>query len=179
MLEYDLLELAYMFRNVKVRVLRSINIPSTISRSPIVRGSEVTIPLWLALILEKSGYVEIPERIVAPSEISKNRFLQMQNRGQPVKLDDYFYSKARFSVEELEAQAKQQGDIVTMNTVEKMKSDVFDLFKARLDIMFKAIRLGGASSIDRSLTVEEKVLVQNIDAVVRDWMRKFIPFVHI
>ncbi len=175
MLELELLELAYMMRPTRAIVLKSLGTIPGLS-VPLQRGTEVSIPLWLAEILEKHGYVEVQDKLLSPADISKLRF-QHRQRAQLLKLEDeFFYLKARKSIEEIEARAKQEADYVLIRAAEKVKQEVFEIFKSRFSAILKAIQLEGVSTITKQLTLEELVITLGIAKLVDEWKRRFANY---
>ena len=176
MIELELLELAYMLKPVRAIVLQSLgSIPGI--DTPLQRGSEVTLPLWLAETLEKFECVEIQGKIFTPSEISKLRFQHRQHAQIPKLEEDFFYIKARKSIEDIELRAKRETDYVLIRAVEKAKQDLFEIFKSRFSTILKAIQLEGVNTVVRQLTLEERVMTLKIANLIDEWKRRFIGFV--
>ncbi len=168
MLEYELLELAYMLKPVRSLILKSVgNIPCV---GALVRGSEIPLPRWLAQALESQGFVEIQEGSISLQDLFKTKFSQQQQREQLLKLEDFFYFVARDLIKTLEKQAKERSDVYLMTTTSRAQRDLIELFNIRFGYVLKAVRLGKLSVVEKSLSVEERIIAKKVLELVDKWM---------
>jgi len=171
-LELELLSDLYVLKPVRVMVLRYFSLEPFMDLT-LQKGSEVSIPRWIAEILEKNGIVEILDKSITPQELSKIKFSQIQQKSQIIKIEDFFYIKMKKAIEDLETKAKKEGDINLLKIVEKMREDFADISRLRLSFIIRAIQLGGLDVIEKNLTIEEKVLVNLIKSILGTWSNKF------
>ncbi len=173
LIDIELLKLLYAVAPVRAMVLRPMEeIPLLIPS--IYKGSEIVLSRWLAEILEKKNYIEILNGILTPQDLAKLRFMHTQQRGRLSKLDEYFFIRARIAIEALEAEAKKAGDIALLKSVERMKEDFTEITSIRLYTIFKAIQLKGIDTIEKELSIEEKVLINKFRKILYCWLQKFI-----
>jgi len=166
----QLLEIAYMLRPVDVAVIRTYkSIP--IIEENLVRGTEIKVPFWLAKVLEEEGIVEIREPAQKESDVRKVKFLQMQQRNLPIKIDEFFYIKISRWLRDLERHGKNQADVGVLTLAEKVRRDLHDLYRMRLNKLVMAIMLGHTHSIERNLSNEERLIVSILGRSIREWTK--------
>ncbi len=173
MLELELLNDLYTLRPVKVMVLRYFSLEPFMNIT-LQKGSEISLPRWIAEVLEKNGIVEILDRAITPQELSKIKFSQIQQKSQIIRIDDFFYVRIRKSIEDLEAKAKRESDINLLKIVEKMREDFSDVSRLRLSFIIRAVQLGGLDVVEKNLSIEEKLLVNIIKSILNTWFNKVI-----
>ena len=155
---------------VSVAVIKSIGkIP--VIEEELVRGTEIRMPLWLAVELEKEGVVELREPGIKESELRRIKFIQMQQSETLVKLDEFFYIKAKRWIDELESEGKKRFDIAAITLVEKARRDLHDLYRVRLNKIIMSTVLGHLQSIEKSLSAEEKLLAKALERSLKEWAR--------
>ncbi|ADM28298.1 Protein of unknown function DUF1288 [Ignisphaera aggregans DSM 17230] len=171
-LELELLNNLYILKPVRVMVLRYFSLEPFMNLT-LQKGSEISLPRWIAEILEKNGIVEILDRTITPQELSKIKFSQMQQKSQIIRIEDFFYIKMKKTIEDLETKAKKEGDINLLKIVEKMREDFADISRLRLSFIIRAVQLGGLDVIEKNLAIEEKLLVNLIKSTLSTWSNKF------
>jgi len=173
MLELELLHLAYKFSPVRANVLRSLGRVPFIDIS-IQKGSQISLPRWLAEHLAKSGYVEIEEGVMSPKQISQIAFMQSRKNRELMKIENFFYIHALESLRELEAKARSTSDLMLLQAVDKAKTSISNIAKVRLNIILRAILLDGVNTIKNSLTMEEAILANTIANMLNEWKSRFV-----
>ncbi|MCS7111792.1 MAG: hypothetical protein N3E36_07205 [Sulfolobales archaeon] len=173
LIDIELLELLYTLIPVRTMVLKPIG-EMPLLTSSIYKGSEVMISRWLAEILEEENYVEILDNTLTSQDLAKLRFMHTQQRGRLLKLDEYFFTKARIAIEALESEAKKVSDIVLLKSVERMKEDFTEIANIRLSAILKAIQLKGVDTVEKELSIEERVLINRFRKILFCWLQKFV-----
>ncbi len=168
MLELELLNNLYILKPVRVMVLRYFSLEPFMNLT-LQKGSEISLPRWIAEILEKNGIVEILDKTITPQELSKVKFSQIQQKSQIIRIEDFFYIKIRKTIDDLEAKAKREGDINLLKIVEKMREDFTDISRLRLSFIIRAVQLGGLDVIEKNLSIEERLLVNLIKSILNTW----------
>lgn len=172
MLQLKLLKMLYELQPVKATVLRSCrSIP--IVDSILHKGSQTAIPRVIAEVLELYGIVETYDNLITQQDLAKIKFTHMQQRGSVPKIDDFFYIKVKNSIEKTSLKAKSEGDIALLRSVEKMQEDFIDISSTRVSLIFRAFQLGGIDIIERNCSLEEKVLINNIQAMYNKWLKEY------
>jgi DNA replication factor GINS len=175
MLQLKLLNILYELQPIRTTVLRSCkNIP--VIDVTLQKGSQISLPRFMAEILESQGIVEVGEGIIAQQDIAKVKFAHMQQRGGIPKIDEFFYTKVKYSIKKLLSKAKLEGDIVLLRTVEKMREDFIDISSIRLSALFRAFQLKGVDVIEKSCTMEEKELLNIIKTAYNKWIKEYVEF---
>ncbi|MEM0490340.1 MAG: hypothetical protein QXD93_00365 [Ignisphaera sp.] len=168
-----LLKLMYELQPVKTTILKSCKKIPLIDSS-LQKGSQVPLPRALAKILENNGLAEITEGIISQQDLARVRFSHMQQKGSLLKIDDFFYMKAKESIKMFMVKAKTEGDIVTLRTTEKMREDFTDIASVRLSGILRALQLGGIDIIEKNCTIEEKILINIIQNNYNQWIKEFV-----
>jgi len=119
-------------------------------------GTEVEVPLYLALKLEEMDAVEIDDRnMIQPKDVASLKYVE-QRENYPVKLPDGFYPRVRLTIHIL----NKRGDA---KAVRMILQDVRELVMERVRKMAVLLAtrpdvINDQSFLDR-LTPEEKALL--------------------
>ncbi|MEM1646128.1 MAG: hypothetical protein QXL96_09745 [Ignisphaera sp.] len=175
MIQLKLLKLLYKLQPTRVTVLRSCKTIPIID-TPIQKGSQISLPRIIAETLESYGVVEVEEKIVSHQDVAKVKFTHMQQRGSIPKIDEFFYTRVKDSVNKLLAKAKNEGDIILLRTVEKIREDFIDVSNNRLSSIFRAFQLKGIDIIEKNCTMEERMFVNMVKSMYIKWVKEFIEF---
>jgi len=170
-----LLKLLYELQPVRTTILRSCKGLPVID-VPLQKGSQASLPRFIAEVFELHGIAEVGEGIVVQQDIAKVKFAHMQQRGGIPKIDEFFYTKVKDSIKKLFNKARSEGDIVLLRTIEKMREDFIDISNIRLTSMFRAFQLKSIDVIEKNCTTEEKILVNTIKMVYDKWVKEYIEF---
>ena len=165
-----LLELAYLMKPVSVAVMKSVGRVPVVEEE-LVRGTEVRLPLWLAIELEKEGVVEIREPGIKEGELRRVKFIQMQQGETLVKLDEFFYIRAKRWLKELEEEGRKRFDVAALTVVEKARRDLHDLYRVRLNKIIMSTVLGHLQSVEKSLSNEERLLARVLEHSLKEWAK--------
>lgn len=175
MLQLRMLRLMYELQPVRVNVLRTCKtIPGM--DTPIQKGSQISLPRFVAEILEGYGIAEIVESTLTYQDIAKVKFSHMQQRGNIPKIDDFFYTKVKDSVKRLISKAKTESDIVLLRNVEKMYTDFTDISNTRISAIFRAFQLRSVDVIEKNCTIEERLLISLIKSVYDKWIKEYVEY---
>ncbi|MEM2661188.1 MAG: hypothetical protein QXS74_07700 [Nitrososphaeria archaeon] len=175
MIQLKLLRLLYELQPTRVTVLRSCKAIPVMDTS-IQKGSQISLPRIIAETLEFYGIVEVEEKIVSHQDIAKVKFSHMQQRGGMPKIDDFFYTKVKDSVNKLLTKAKNEGDIILLRTIEKIREDFIDVSNNRLSSIFRAFQLKGIDIVEKNCTMEEKIFLNMIKSIYIKWTKEYIEF---
>ena len=170
------LEVSFMLSPAKVTVLRNFGKIPFIEEA-LSRGTEIEIPRWLALILEKWKVVELsPDERPRLDSIAKAKILErnMERRGLRAlaKLHPFFYIMTRLMIRELEDKARKELNISILKEIDTIRSSLYDVLKLRLGKIMDAALMGAISTeLVDSMTFEEKVLFMKLSSMIRSWHR--------
>lgn len=167
-----MLSLLHKYMPVKVMVLKNVPLIPLLG-SAYQRGSEASIPYFVAEALEAEGYVEVLDKFYSAQELSKYRFIHSQQKGKLVKLEDFFYIKAVESIKAVEARARREGDITLIRALDRMRDDFNEIFNARFATILRAVQFRGAEVLAKDLSVEEKLLLKLLSDIVSRWMERY------
>ncbi len=175
MLELELIKLAFELYPVRVAVLSDVGRTPFIDE-PLKRGTEVTVPLWLADVLRKLGKVEPHEDYPIHNRIMKVKFAHTSlgsKQGLP-QVSDFFYMSTLKDLKASIEDAQQKMDIDSLTKLNKAVKAFNDIASRRLSFLLKAISLGGYSTIERCLSIEEKVLALMLTKILNEWKNEFL-----
>jgi len=173
----DLVKLAlnyHLLNSVKVAALKDLDsIRGDDSWERIRRGEEVDIPLWLALILEPKGYVEIRESKVSDVDVSKYLIIEKSMKGgEFLKLRDTFLIDSLRLLNNLrksQSEGKASDEVFKLIRVE---ADFKDLIRMRLRKITQIALLGKEpEEYYNSLLLEERVLLKKLYDIINSWMK--------
>jgi len=176
MLQLRMLRLMYELQPVRVNVLRTCKtIPGM--DTPIQKGSQISLPRFVAEILEGYGIAEIVESTLTYQDIAKVKFSHMQQRGNIPKIDDFFYTKVKDSVKRLISKAKTESDIVLLRNVRK---DVYGTLPIYLipgsQLYSGSFQLRSVDVIEKNCTIEERLLISLIKSVYDKWIKEYVEY---
>lgn len=134
-----------------------------------VKGDEASIPLWMALELEKKGLVEIREQRVSDSDVGKHLMVERGLKGGEFQsLKERFYLEARKLLEKI----KRKPDLTPDEFFKlvKLESNLADLTRIRLRKIVQISFLGGKPEdfLDK-LLLEERVLFIVLRDIIKEW----------
>lgn len=173
MIVIELLKLLYELQPVRTTMIKSCEKIPMINEQ-LHKGSQLPIPRFFARILEKNGLAEISENVLLQQDLARTRFSHMQQKGSLLKIDDFFYSKARENIKFVTTKAKLESDIAVLRISEKMREDFIDIVNTRMSIVFRALQLGGIDLIEKNCTIEEKTLIELIHSIYSKWLKEFV-----
>ncbi|MEM3403502.1 MAG: hypothetical protein QXJ17_02960 [Nitrososphaeria archaeon] len=134
----------------------------------VIEGSTLSIPFWVANVLEKHGFVEVQEerfdedffRSVAKEKLLKDSVNLSQ-------LPDDFYVHL---VDYINKKASTPSDLLVGNDLIKIRNDALDLVSIRIRKLLHYSRAySDSSEILPKLTLEERILLQMIQKNVREF----------
>jgi DNA replication factor GINS len=122
-------------------------------------GTEVDIPLYLALKLEEMGAVEIDDRnLIQPKEIAPLKYVE-QREGYPIKLPEGFYPRVKLTVHVL----NKRGDVKAVrNILQDVKELVVERIRKIAVLMATRPDIINDPNFLERLTPEEKALLHSM-----------------
>ncbi len=169
----------FVFENSPVRVIAVRSSPKFelvgLEVGPFEEGNEYSIKFWIARQLEKGGVVRFAEEDML--DIARLLRIQWTERIQSVSqvssLPETFYPKLRYLLAELKSSSRSSME--RMREYERAGWLSQDILTCRLK---KIISLASASeSIDqllRNLTVEERILYEDLRRIISEWKAKIL-----
>lgn len=161
---------------VKVAVLKDLGKFTWSEGSEILsRGSEASLPYWLAKVLSEGGYVDIREPTTTYQDVAKALVTE-----KGLKESEFSQLRSRFFVEvkdlfkSLKKESVSNPD--TAITLVKLESNSDDLIQLRLRKLLRLVLLSG-DNIDEYLDKvlpEERVLLTIVHTLVNIWRKKVI-----
>lgn len=160
-----LLEKYILLANVKVRLIRSL--PNMELGMLKIRGREsgevITVPLWLAEFLIDKGIAVITDETI--KKISRNVWREYaQPRGESLaQIDKDFYPVAKMYLHFL-----RKGGGKGLRPLAK-EEDIIRVMNKRLSILMKLATIEVDMRIEGRLTYEEKILLNHLRDVYKEW----------
>ena len=174
MLELELLKLAFELRSIRIAVIGDVGDLPFIE-VPLKRGIEISIPRWLAKILLSRGLATHVEEGSVRRHISKVMFAHSvsQTKSLP-QLEDFFYLSSNEELRREMEEAQRNLDFEAIKGLSKALKHYNAIASKRLSAILRALSLEGYSSIERSLSIEEKVLANSITRMLESWKKTFL-----
>jgi len=139
----------------------------------LVRGSEYTLPRWLALYLVEKNYARFAGEGVDVAKVSRLAFNESRSRSQLKfeKLEGYFYSLVKLEVEmmlkshkSIDSVAKAQELLDRLN---KLVTNTRNLYRYRLSKLMTLLTLQDAPpDVLANLSEEEKQLYEALKTLL-------------
>ncbi len=173
MLAIELMKLAYALSPTRIAVL------SDVGRTPFLeeelrRGTECSIPRWLAEILRDLGKAEPSDEGPVYSKILKVKFAHTSDLRQGLpQVSEFFYIHSISELNRELSVAQNRMDLDLLTKVNRAVKAFSDVASRRLSYIIKAISLGGYTAIERSLSYEEKLLALILSRVINEWKDSF------
>ncbi len=137
------------------------------------RGEEISLPMWLALILETRGSVEFREQRVSDVDIS--RFLLIEKglkSSEFQKLKPTFYLDVKTLLNRLKRLDKERIETYLLRYA-RAEADVKDLIRIRLrKIVQIALLSKNPEEYMPSILLEERVLLTELIKDLRGWLKE-------
>ena len=173
----EALKLLYLNSEVRVLVLRDhprINIPGL--ETELKRGSEITLPRWVAKYLEEQGIVEIKEQKLTLKDIGRIAFLETRYISKPpsemLSLPDNFYQKLREYLSNLKAKISEKPTIESVNEHTRLLSYIYDILRSRIQKILILAQLGeDVKDVLNKLAPEELILYKSIRTTIEKWQK--------
>ena len=169
----DYVELAtayHLLSPVRVAVLKDLGrIRVEGGWETFVKGDEASIPLWLALALQDTGYVEIREQRVGDSDVGKHLMVERGLKGGEFQaLKERFYLEVRELLKRMKNESATSPEEIIK--LVKLESNLSDLLRIRLRKIVQISFLGAKPEdfMDK-LLLEERVLFLVLRDVIREW----------
>jgi len=174
LLELELLKLAFELRGVRIAVVGDLGETPFVDGS-LRRGIEIVVPRWLAKVLLSKGLAVQLEEGSIHRHISKVMFAHTvsQSRALP-QIEDFFYLSSSEALKQEMERAQQNLDFEEIKSLTKALKQYNTIASRRLSTIIRALSLEGYSSIERSLSIEEKILAINITRILEAWKRALL-----
>jgi len=169
-----LAKLYHLLTPVRVASLKDLGVICLDTEwSSVGRGEEVSIPLWLAHLLESSGAIEIREQGL--NEVDIGRYLVVEKglkTGEFQKLKSSFYMEAGRLINDLRTGSRASTTTERLLKIARIEADLEDLMRIRLRKLIHVAFLGGKLEgyLD-SLTIEESALLNSLTNTLSRWLR--------
>ncbi len=131
------------------------------------RGDEVSLPLWLALELHRSGHAELREVTLRDIDLLKYCHMERMSRGgKLVDVREDLYLSAGMSIRKLGGERAPDSS----SSTEKLKKALINLLDLRLGkLMSAALYLETRHASEVSNVLEEMVLYALLRKVIKSW----------
>ena len=161
------------FENMQVRIVTTHKVPAVetpgISIKETEAGREMTVPIWVAMMLFDAGFARLTDEGVSGEEWTQIHYRErFQPLGKPSPLPDDFYSKVYLTfMREMRAAS---GDSVRAENLDRMRGRFRDILESRIG---KITRLASAevSTQTRGLQPEEAALYKDLFTRISSWRR--------
>ncbi len=132
----------------------------------LLKGVRIKIPFWLAISLEKDGYIEFEEI----NEINFPKLYNMaEKEGENIalqKLNSYFYIAMRKTYEEFKEKKKS----IPYRQIEAIDMKLRELMTMRLSKIIKIAEKGrNITTKTRNFTPEERWLFEFVSEAIEKW----------
>ena len=170
---------AFSFENSPVKITASRNYPEIkltgLTVGPFEEGNEYEVHYWVAVELVKSGMAHFrAEDLLDSGKLSKIQWTErVQTAGQISKLPDGFYPKLRRHLVELREGIANNPE--RMREYERADHLTKDIVNSRMKkIVSIASSPAQAESSLRNLTVEERLLYEQLSQVINGWKKRIL-----
>ena len=170
---FSLSDAYFDLENMQVRVITTHKVPvvetSGISIKETEVGRELTVPLWVAMMLIDAGLARFTEDGVTDEEWTQIHYRErFQPLGKPSPLPDDFYSKVYLTF--MREMRVMSGDSVSAEKMDRMRGRFRDILESRIA---KITRIASAevTAPTRGLQPEETALYKDLFARISSWRR--------
>ncbi len=172
----------YLWGSVRVVVLKDhedIILPS--GKIQLRHGTEISVPRWLARILEEKRIVEVKEAPMNLNELGRYSFLEVHTRTmsstiQKLPLD--FYQRLRDYLDKLRREVTKKPSPEVIDEYRKAQSYVYDILRIRLNRILSLVQAGAETGEIREelnkLTPEELILYKTIRKLLETWQKEVL-----
>ncbi|MCS7099683.1 MAG: hypothetical protein RMH84_02930 [Sulfolobales archaeon] len=141
----------------------------------IKKGDEVSLPVWLALELQKSGYAELRDTLLRDSDVFRYHHMERISRGgKPADIREDIYFLAELTIYRLSHGKNAE----TALRVEKLKRAIANMLDSRLSkVVNAALNLDLKQASDVSKALEEVLLFRILKRVLNSWRESVVRYV--
>ncbi len=141
------------------------------------RGEEVSIPLWLADILESRGSVEIKEQKLSDVDISKYLLIERGLKSSEFqKLKPSFYFEIKTLLKRMKERGSEHIETYIMRLA-RTEADVKDLIRIRMRKLVQIALLSKKPEEYMPLVlIEERILLNELIKDIRGWFEEVSRF---
>jgi DNA replication factor GINS len=138
----------------------------------LTRGSEYTVPRWLAEIISEAGYGKINEQLVDEGALAKIQFNEARSRSQLrfEKLQGYFYQRVRDHVLHTLSKIREVSDLAKtqqmIESITKISALTRELYRTRLSKILNVVMIEVSPDVLHNLSEEEKHLYSLLKAIL-------------
>jgi hypothetical protein len=169
----------FSFENSPVKITASRNYPEIklagLTVGPFEEGNDYEVSYWIAEELVKSGIAHFHSQdLLDAGKVSKIQWTErVQTAGQMSKLPDGFYPKLRRYLVELREGIANNPE--RMREFERVDHLTKDIVNSRMKkIVSIASAPAQAESALRNLTVEERLLYEQLSQVINKWKTRIL-----
>lgn len=172
----DLARVHRLLSNVRTLVLRDLGVVVIDKeRVNVRRGDEVSLPMWLALELYRSGYAEL--RDVTLRDVDLLKYYHMERTSRGGKLADVredFYFSAEVAISRLSREETSEA----LSKAEKFKGALSNLVDLRLNkLVNAALNLDTRQLSEVSRILEEITLYRLLKKILESWRSSVLKYV--
>lgn len=132
----------------------------------IKQGMKISMPFWLALMLEEKGYVEIEHEEKFDYPTLYRMALAESEKRDLQKVNKFFYILAKLTMEDIEKQKIKMPYRQRQNLELKLR----EFMTLRLNKIIKIAEKGkNITTLTRNMTPEEKWLFEYVVAAIEKW----------
>ncbi len=170
----DILRRDYEEEEVKIEILNDISrIFTNEGFIDLSKGSEYTLPRWIAKILEKEGVVKIKEENIDLEKLSKIAYNEEATLKKPqlVKLPPHFYMLVREEIENIKKSLQERQDINLLDDLKKYIDLLYTIGRIRLRKIINTLMMIEVSQdfLDK-MSMEEKLLYRILRDSLMTWV---------
>jgi len=149
----------------------------------LIKGSEYTLPRWLAKYLAEKGLAKISEAPIEENIVARLQFNESRSKGQLKfeKLQGYFYTRIKEQIiETIKTLFKEISDISRVQQVlqsySRMESMTRELYRTRLSKILNILTSEVSPEILSNLSEEEKQLYHSLKTVIDTYNSRVFDF---
>jgi len=138
----------------------------------LVRGSEYTLPRWVAQVLEEKGYAKPSGELLDEVTVTRLYFNESRSKGQLKfeKLNGYFYSRVKHQLTSMLKSCKKIEDFgkaqQVFQTISNLATSTKNLYRVRLSKILSLIGVDVGPEVLSCLSEEEKYLYTVLKGVL-------------
>lgn len=170
----EVLRRDYEEEEVKVEILSDVSrIFTNEGFIDLSKGSEYTLPRWIARVLEKQGVVKIKDDTVDLEKLSKIAYNEEATLKKPqlVKLQPHFYMLVREEIENIKKRLQEKQDINLLDDLKKYVDLLYTIGRIRLRKIINILLMIEVSQdfLDK-MSMEEKLLYRILRDSLMTWV---------
>ncbi len=140
----------------------------------LTRGTEYSLPLWVALELSRRGLVKFKEEPVDIGKLAKIAYNEESTLKKPsfTKVEPYFYNMVIDEINRLYRKLEEEKNPMILSDIQKMEDYLLRIGRTRVRKLIQLLFIEPPQEIRNKLSEEEKILYQILKDSLKLWMMR-------